>query len=202
VLTVALKNSDLAPSEPRREERREILSIRRREICVGPVGTQGMYNWCGWEKNYCFGRIAPQIAIISMVVLPFWSSYNLTGGSDMMGKASPNWVRKIFNCLDLGSLCEDRGCVLKRVQLLPSPLELGRFRNCSTKQLLNDNDNGDWTCSPMVGRSCGMLPFPWFSRIYRRYALSGKRRSRRRRCAIGDFGNLQIYRCSVLRKCS
>jgi hypothetical protein len=52
----------------------------------------------------------------------------------------------------------------------------------------------------MVGRSSGTLstkvqilvlaPFPGFSMIYRRYALSGKRRSRRRRGAIGDFGNL------------
>jgi hypothetical protein len=66
---------------------------------------------------------------------------------------------------------------------------------------------GDWACSPMVGRSSGTLPtrvqilvlapFPGFSWIYWRYALSGKRRSRRRRDAIGDFENLQIYRCSV-----
>jgi hypothetical protein len=68
----------------------------------------------------------------------------------------------------------------------------------------------DWACSLMVGWSSGTLPisvqilvlapFPGFSRIYRRYALSGKRRSRRRRGAIGDFGNLQISRCSVLRR--
>ena len=32
--------------------------------------------------------------------------------------------------------------------------------------------------------------------IYRRYALSGKRRSRRQRGANGDFGNLQM--CRVL----
>jgi hypothetical protein len=54
----------------------------------------------------------------------------------------------------------------------------------------------------MVGRSSGTLPtrvqilvfapFPGFSRIYRRYALSGKRRSRRQRGAIGDFENLHI----------
>jgi hypothetical protein len=66
--------------------------------------------------------------------------------------------------------------------------------------------------SPMVGRSSGTLPtrvqilvltpFSGFYRIYRRYALSGKRRSRRRRGTIGDFGNLQICRCSVLRRCS
>jgi hypothetical protein len=29
----------------------------------------------------------------------FLSSCNLTGGSDVRGKAGPNWVRKIFNCL-------------------------------------------------------------------------------------------------------
>jgi hypothetical protein len=53
----------------------------------------------------------------------------------------------------------------------------------------------------MVGRSSGTLPtrvqilvlapFLGFSRIYRRYALSGKRRSHRRRGANGDFGNLR-----------
>jgi hypothetical protein len=43
-----------------------------------------------------------------------------------------------------------------------------------------------------------LAPFSRFYRIYRRYALNGKRRSRRRRDVIGDFGNLQIYRCSVL----
>ena len=35
-----------------------------------------------------------------------------------------------------------------------------------------------------------------YSRIFRRYALSGKRRSRRQRGANGDFGNLQICRSS------
>jgi hypothetical protein len=35
-----------------------------------------------------------------------------------------------------------------------------------------------------------LAPFPGFSRIYRHYALSGKRRARRRRGAIGDFENL------------
>jgi hypothetical protein len=77
----------------------------------------------------------------------------------------------------------------------------------------------NWACSPMVGRSSGTLPtrvqiivlapFPEFSRIYWRHALlppswnvSGKRHSRRRRGAIGDFRNLQICRCSVLRRCS
>jgi hypothetical protein len=60
----------------------------------------------------------------------------------------------------------------------------------------------DWACSPMVGRSSGTLPtraqipvlapFTGFSKIYRRYALSGKRRSHRRRGTNGDFGNLQI----------
>jgi hypothetical protein len=70
----------------------------------------------------------------------------------------------------------------------------------------------DWARSPMVERSSGTLPtrvqilvlapFSEFSRIYRCYALSGKRCSRRRRGAIGDFGNLQICRCSVLRRSS
>jgi hypothetical protein len=55
----------------------------------------------------------------------------------------------------------------------------------------------------MVGQSSGTLTtrvqipvlasFPRFSRIYRHYALSGKRCSRRRRGANDDFGNLQIY---------
>jgi hypothetical protein len=34
-----------------------------------------------------------------MVVPPFWSLCNLTGGSSVRGKADPNWVRKVFNCL-------------------------------------------------------------------------------------------------------
>jgi hypothetical protein len=72
--------------------------------------------------------------------------------------------------------------------------------------------DGDWACNPMVGQSSKtpptrvqilvLTPFPGCSRIYRRYALSGKRRSHRRRDNIGDFGNLQICRCSVLRRCS
>jgi hypothetical protein len=66
------------------------------------------------------------------------------------------------------------------------------------------------TCSPMVGRSSGTQPtrvqilvlasFLESFRIYRRYALSGKRRSRRRRGAIGDFGNLQICRWWIYRR--
>jgi hypothetical protein len=62
--------------------------------------------------------------------------------------------------------------------------------------------------SQMVVQSSGTLlarvrilvlaPFPGFSRIYRCYALSGKRRSHQQRGAmgdfIGDFGNLQICR--------
>jgi hypothetical protein len=62
----------------------------------------------------------------------------------------------------------------------------------------------DWACSPMVGRSGGTLPTrvqilvlapSWiYSGIFRGYALSGKRRSRRRRGASGDFENLQICR--------
>jgi hypothetical protein len=30
---------------------------------------------------------------------PFWSSCNLTGESDVRGKAGSNWMRKVFNCL-------------------------------------------------------------------------------------------------------
>jgi hypothetical protein len=49
----------------------------------------------------------------------------------------------------------------------------------------------------------GARTFFWiYFGIFRRYALSGKRRSRRRRVANGDFENLQICRCSVLRRCS
>jgi hypothetical protein len=53
-----------------------------------------------------------------------------------------------------------------------------------------------------MGQILVLAPFPGFSRIYRRYALSGKRRSHRRRDAIGYFENLQICRCLVLRRCS
>jgi hypothetical protein len=58
----------------------------------------------------------------------------------------------------------------------------------------------DWVCSPMVGRSSETLPtrvqilvlahFSGFFRIYRRYALSGKRHFRRRRGTISNFENL------------
>jgi hypothetical protein len=87
------------------------------------------------------------------------------------------------------------------------PLTQGR-----THEKTEEEARSDWTCSPMVGQSSGTLPtrvqilvlapFPGFSRIYRRYALSGKRHSHRWRGAIGDFGNLQICQCSVLRRCS
>jgi hypothetical protein len=50
----------------------------------------------GEKKHYDFGRSTPQIAIF-IVALPFWSSYNLTGGSDVKGKADPNWMIKVFN---------------------------------------------------------------------------------------------------------
>jgi hypothetical protein len=62
------------------------------------------------------------------------------------------------------------------------------------------HSTSDWACSPMVGRSSGTLPtriqilvlapFTGFSRIYRRYASSGKRRSRRRAPLVP----LRIYR--------
>jgi hypothetical protein len=93
----------------------------------------------------------------------------------------------------------------------PSSLSLSSFFFVQLLSLINSHQPCDWACSPMVGRSSGTLltrvqilvlaPFPGFFRIYRRYALNGKRRSRRRRGAIGDFGNLQNCRCSVLRRC-
>jgi hypothetical protein len=57
-------------------------------------------------------------------------------------------------------------------------------------------------CSPTRVQIVVLTLFPEFSSIYRRYALSGKRCSLRRRGAIGDFGNLQICLCSVLRRYS
>jgi hypothetical protein len=67
------------------------------------LGGPDKNRWAGThavgDKNITFfGRNAPQIAI-SIVVPPFWSSCNLTGESDVRGKAGSNWVRKIFNCL-------------------------------------------------------------------------------------------------------
>jgi hypothetical protein len=60
-------------------------------------------------------------------------------------------------------------------------------------------------CSLIVRRSIGTLrirvqilvlaPFP---EIYRRYALSARRRSRRQWGANGDFGNLQICRAPMV----
>jgi hypothetical protein len=49
------------------------------------------------KKQFDFRRNALQIAI-SIVVPPFRSSHNLTGGSSVRGKAGPNWVKKVFNC--------------------------------------------------------------------------------------------------------
>jgi hypothetical protein len=71
---------------------------RRRYSGVGPVGTAVGKAAYGCENKLLFGRNTPQIAIF-MVVPPFLSSYNQTGGSDVRGKAVPNWVRKVFNCL-------------------------------------------------------------------------------------------------------
>jgi hypothetical protein len=67
-------------------------------VGVGPVGTAVGKAAYGCENKLLFGRNTPQIAIF-MAVPPFLSSYNQTGGSDVRGKAVPNWVRKIFNCL-------------------------------------------------------------------------------------------------------
>jgi hypothetical protein len=65
---------------------------------VGPIGTTRTATCGVGDKNISFfGGNASQIAIF-MIVSPFWSSYNLTGGSGMMGKAGPNWVKKVFNC--------------------------------------------------------------------------------------------------------
>jgi cellobiose-specific phosphotransferase system component IIC len=50
------------------------------------------------KKHYDIGRNALQIMIF-MVVLTFWSSRYLTGGFGVRGKAGPNWVRKVFNCV-------------------------------------------------------------------------------------------------------
>jgi hypothetical protein len=65
-------------------------------------GSRGGYMRAVWwalvRKHSLFGRNAPQIAI-SIVVPPFCSSRNLTGGSGVRGKAGLNWVRKVFNCL-------------------------------------------------------------------------------------------------------
>jgi hypothetical protein len=58
------------------------------------VGKHGV----GDKKIMFLAETLPKIAI-SMVVPPFRSSCNLTGGSDVRGKAGPNWVRKVFNCL-------------------------------------------------------------------------------------------------------
>jgi hypothetical protein len=44
----------------------------------------------------------------------------------------------------------------------------------------------------------GARTFFWiYSRVFRRYALSDKRRSRRRRCASGDFENAHRGRVCV-----
>jgi hypothetical protein len=66
--------------------------------CINAQSGEGyepkMGTWvgrCGVEnkKNYVLGKSAPQI-VIFMIVPTFWSSYNLTGGSDVRGKVGPN----------------------------------------------------------------------------------------------------------------
>jgi hypothetical protein len=90
--------------------------------------------------------------------------------------------------------------------------DIGGFRPSRSKDIATRLRSRDWACSPMVGRSSGTLPtrvqilvlapFLGFSRIYQRYTLSGKRHSRRRWGTNGDFGNLQICWCSVIRRFS
>jgi hypothetical protein len=57
---------------------------------VGPPSRYDGWVDGGWvKKQFVFGRNALQI-VIFMVVLPFWSTCNLTGGSGVRGKAGPN----------------------------------------------------------------------------------------------------------------
>jgi hypothetical protein len=66
---------------------------------VGPTWVNRVGKVMLGDKNIMFfGRNVPQIAVF-IIVPPFLSSRNLTGGSGVRGKAGPNWVRKVFNCL-------------------------------------------------------------------------------------------------------
>jgi len=51
--------------------------------------------------------------------------------------------------------------------------------------------------APTQGSNSGCGTLFWiYSRIFRRYALSGRRRARRQRGACGDFVNFKICRLS------
>jgi hypothetical protein len=64
-----------------------------------PVGIRWPRDMTVTELLVFFDRNAPKIEIF-MVVPPFFLSlYNLTGGSGVRGKAGPNCVRKVFNCI-------------------------------------------------------------------------------------------------------
>jgi hypothetical protein len=59
------------------------------------------------EKDITFfRRNTPQIAI-SMVILPFWSSRNLTGESGVRGKTGSSWVRKVLIVLPINDMYFD-----------------------------------------------------------------------------------------------
>ena len=97
-------------------------------------------------------------------------------------------------------------------KVLPVSINYWHYCHCSIYLLQLENrmriglqSNGrmvQWDATHQ-GSNPGARTFFWdFLRIYRCYTLSGKRRFRRRRGDSGDFENLQICRCSVLRRCS
>jgi hypothetical protein len=100
---------------------------------------------------------------------------------------------------DSGSLSPSVSSAWGLWKTRPSPTQCVFFSNMGFENVgAPKKSKCDWVCSPMVGQSSGTLParvqimvlapFPGFSRIYRCYALSGKRRSHRRRGATVTSG--------------
>jgi hypothetical protein len=76
-----------------RVSRQAYGTLGRKGWRVQHVGKVGL-----GDKNVTF--LAETLLNYDFMVVPhFWSLCNLTGGSSVRGKADPNWVRKVFNCL-------------------------------------------------------------------------------------------------------
>jgi hypothetical protein len=65
---------------------------------VGPTWVHGVGKVMLGDKNIIYSvETLPKMRFYGRSNF-FLSSYNLTGGSGVSGKASPNWMRKVSNC--------------------------------------------------------------------------------------------------------
>jgi hypothetical protein len=64
----------------------------------GPeAGMRAGRHRVGEKKIKILAEMLPKLQFYSRST--FLSSRTVTGGSNVRGKADPNWVRKVFNCL-------------------------------------------------------------------------------------------------------